>query len=458
MTTSQKTVPVAADRFGPADLLGALGIASVVVVLWLWTRYHGPPSLASSDTVLWSLGLLTGLLAADLMVLQVLLLARVPWVERAFGHDRLIRRHRWIGFAAFWLMIGHLAMATACRVSPGLPGVNVRLWELYVHRHWMLFATVGTGLLVLVVLASLRPVRRRMRYESWHLLHLYAYLGIALSFPHMVAHGTDFRDPVARAYWWALFGSALAIVLLFRVALPLWRSAYHRLRVTDVRIEAPGVVSVTMTGRNLDRLRTRSGQYFIWRFLDGPGWSRGNPYTVSAAPRADTMRITVKAAGDGSSRAACLAPGVRVLIEGPYGTLTAARRKHPRMLMIAAGIGVTPMRALLEDTPFSPGETTFIYRYSHHEHAVFADEIREIADRRGVEVHFLPGRRRSGLSWLPAGSAHDDDAEALMHLVPDIAERDVFACGPPAWLGAVRRAVRRAGVHPDQVHTEDFAW
>jgi ferredoxin-NADP reductase len=252
-------------------------------------------------------------------------------------------------------------------------------------------------------------------------------------------------------------GIAAGTILAYRVALPIWRSWFYRLRVAGVTTEAPGVVSVAIDGRRLDRLRTRSGQFFIWRFVDGPGWTRGHPYTISDAPRADRLRVTIQAAGDGSARAAALKPGTRVFIEGPYGTMTADRRSHPRMLVLAAGVGITPLRALLEDTPYAPGEATLIYRYSEEQHAIFKDEFADLAARRGVELHYLPGARRADGSWLPAGAEHDD-TQTLKQLVPDIADRDIFVCGPPAWITAIRKAGGRAGAGRDQIHTEDFAW
>ena len=209
----------------------------------------------------------------------------------------------------------------------------------------------------------------------------------------------------------------------------------------------------------MDRLRTKSGQFFIWRFLDGPGWSRGNPYTISAAPGADRLRVTVQAAGDGSARAGRLRPGTRVFLEGPYGSMTAERRRHPRVLLMAAGVGITPIRALLEDMPYAPGEATLVYRYSHAGDAVLTREIDAIAAHRGVDVRYLPGPRRAEGSWLPSGAdGVRDDADGLTRIVPDVPDRDIFVCGPPAWIKAVSRAARAAGADREQIHTEDFAW
>lgn len=446
--------------FTLADPLGALAILSVAAVIALWVMNQGGPlSLTTADRAMGSLGLLTGLLAIDLMILQVVLLARIPWVERSWGHDLLTRRHRWIGFASFWLMIAHVVLFAVERAVREPDAMLDALVRVFVTDSWMLFATVGTILLIMVVVTSIRAARRRLRYESWHLLHLYSYAGIAATFPHTFVDGADFQETWTRIYWWCLYGFAFAVTLLYRIALPAWRSLYHRLRIESVITEAPGTVSLTLKGHRLDRMKTASGQFFIWRFLDGPGWSRGNPYTLSAAPTRDRLRITIKAAGDGSERAARLTPSTRALIEGPYGTLTARKRTQPRMLLIAAGIGITPMRALLEDTVYASGEATLIYRHSEDQHAVFADELRAIAARRGIELIFLPGPRRAYTSWQAAGPAHlDDDAQVLKNLVPDIAHRDIYVCGPPAWITAVRKAARGAGAHRDNVHTEEFAW
>jgi len=442
-------------RFGWADLLGPAAGGTVIAVVCMWLLNQGGASLASGEKILGSLGLLTGLLAADLMLLQVVLMARIPWIERAWGHDLLARRHRLMGFASFWFMVAHIALFLAERLSRSGVTAAAVLWALFVADPWMLLASAGTVLLILVVASSIRAARRRLRYESWHLLHLYAYLGIGFALPHQLAMGADFHTTVAQIYWWTLYLAATAAVLACRVGLPLWRSLYHGTRVAEVRTESACAVSVIVRGRRLERLRTRSGQFFIWRFLDGPGWTRGNPYTLSAPPEPDQMRITIQTAGDGSARAATLQPGTRVLFEGPYGTLTTLRRRHALLALVAGGVGITPIRALLEDARYEPGDTVLVYRYSREEHALFKAEIDEIAARRGVMVHYLPGARRTESSWIPEG-AGDDDTDALTALIPDLATRDLFVCGPPGWITAVRTAALRAGVLRKQIHTEEF--
>ena len=219
----------------------------------------------------------------------------------------------------------------------------------------MLLALGGTLALVMVVVTSIKAARRRLRYESWHLIHLYAYLGVGLALPHQLWTGQQFTSSPGRTvFWWTAWAAAAGAVLVWRVGLPLWRNLRHGLRVTSVVPEGTGVWSVYLTGRGLHRLGAEPGQFLSWRFLGRPGWTRANPYSLSAAPDGRSLRITVAEAGDGSAAVAGLRPGTRALVEGPYGRLT-DRRPHPPpdRVLIGAGVGITPLRALAEGSSYA---------------------------------------------------------------------------------------------------------
>ncbi len=444
-------------RGGRGDgVLAVVGL-SVVVSVALWLAGRGGQDLFGSGAVsLTSLGRVTGMVASDLLLVQVLAMARIPWAERAFGQDRLARWHRLLGFTSFHLMLAHVVLITLGYAAAAQTGFLAELWSLVRTYPGMLLATAGTGLLVMVVVTSVRMARRKLRYESWHLLHLYAYLGVGLALPHQIWTGTDFvSSPWARAYWWTLYGVALAGVLVYRLGVPLVRTLRHQVVVSRVVEEAPGVVSLHLTGRALHRLPARAGQFFVWRFLDGPGWSRGHPYSLSARPHRSMLRITVKDLGDGSRSLADIRPGTKVLLEGPYGALTSDRRTRASTTLMAAGIGITPLRALLEELP--PG-ATLLYRARDESELVLRAELDALAAARGHRVAYLLGRRASDSSWLPESWSHVDDAAALRHLVPDIAENDVFVCGPDAWADAAIAALAAAGVPEAQVHLERFTY
>ena len=446
-------------RFDRAVRLGSalvLWFGLVLVTYW-WDVGGGVGDLARWPDTLTSVGRLAGLWSAHLLLVQVLLMSRLPVLEHAFGRDRLARIHRVIGFLSFDLMIVHIGMIIAGYASGRWSAVLPTTWTLITAYGGVLLSVAGMVCLVMVVFTSIKATRRRMRYESWHLIHLYAYLGVGLALPHQLWTGQEFlTSPGATAYWWTLWATAAATVLVWRLLLPIWRSLRYGLRVTSVVRESSDVVSVYLTGRRLDRLPVRAGQFLTVRFLDGKGWSRANPFSLSAAPDGRSLRITAKALGEGSARLAHLEPGTRVLFEGPYGRLSSRARTRPRVLLAGAGVGITPLRAVAEGFNYAPGEVILLQRHSGE--PLFVRELQVLTAERGLLVLDLPGQRRTPDSVLGPAAGGADELATLQYWIPDLADRDVFLCGPKAWTTGIERLVIAAGVPEDRIHTETFGW
>ena len=448
--------PAAVDAVVRLGALAALWLGLLLVTSW-WVTGGGVQDLGSRADGLASAGRLTGLLASDLLLVQVLVMARVPLLERAFGQDRLARVHRLVGLTSFTLMLGHVVLITWGYAAGRLSSTPGTLWTLTRDDPGMLLAVAGTLCLCLVVGTSIRAARRRIRYESWHLLHLYAYLGAGLALPHQLWTGKDFLDSTAATvYWWTLWVAAAGAVLVWRVGVPVWRNVRLELRVTSVVAESEDVVSVYLSGRNLDRLAVEPGQFFQWRFLGRAGWTRANPYSLSAAPDGRSLRITVKDLGDGSAALRSLRPGSRALVEGPYGRLSPRARTRRKVALLGAGVGITPIRALAEGLAYAPGDAVLLHRYG--DRPLFARELEVISRERGLRVVALPGRRRASGSWLGPAPEGVDELSALRRWVPDLAERDVYVCGPEPWVAAVRRTTAAAGLPAGQLHVETFGW
>jgi predicted ferric reductase len=429
--------------------------ASLILVSYWWAADGGVQDLLSGDATLNSLGRIAGLIGSDLLLIQVLLIARIPIIERAFGQDRIVGLHRIIGFTSFNLIVAHIIFNTAGYAGNSLLAVPGTFWDLTVNYPGMLLAVAGMLCLILVVVTSIQVARKSLRYEAWHLLHLYAYLGVGLALPHQLWTGQQFlQSQAATVYWWTFWAVAAASVLVFRVGLPLLRSQRHGLRVTSVVPEGDGVTSVYLTGRDLDTLPVEAGQFFVWRFLGREGWTRGNPYSLSAAPDGRSLRISVKNLGDNSARTATLERGTKVLVEGPYGRLSARARTQDKVAFIGAGVGVAPLRALAEGLDYH--DAVLLYRFSGD--PLFEREFGILGRERALRTVFLPGSRRADDSWLGRGAGSLDDTSALLRVVPDIAQRDVFVCGPEVWAESVKRAAMAAGVPHGQFHVESFGW
>ena len=441
------------------DAAGALTWATMLVVVALWVRGGGLQELRTMTGALTATGRLTGLVSADLLLVQVLLMARIPAVERSYGQDELARRHRLVGFWSFSLMWAHIGLIWLGYAAATRQGIWGTIVDVVVNDPGMLLAVAGTLALCLVVVTSVRRARSRLRYESWHLLHLYAYLGVGLALPHQLWTGQEFvGNRLATVFWWGLWGAAVVAILCCRVGLPLSRTLRHRLYVAQVRPEGPGATTVVVRGRDLHRLPVEAGQYFQWRFLGNPGASRAHPYSLSAAPDGQSLRITVAHVGDGSSGLPRLKVGSRVLLEGPYGRLHPGVRTRRKVLLMGSGIGVAPLRALFEALPQSTGDVTLVYRAHSGADLVLTDELAALAAARGARIFTVLGPRVAERpSWLPQSAAHLRDVDALRHLVPDLEHHDVYVCGNPEWIDLVVQAARAGGVAQAHIHTERFA-
>ena len=390
-------------------------------------------------------GRFAGLYGALLMAFQLLLVARLPWLDRRIGMDRLTNWHRWTGFGLLWTLVGHVVFISFGYAESSSMDPVSQLVDLAETVEGVFRAVVAMALILVIGGVSARWARRRLAYETWHFIHLYTYVAVVLAFTHQLAAGTTFTaSSAATAYWWGVWGVALGSVFLGRLALPLWRNWRHQLRVEAVVPESDNVVSVYITGRDLDRLPARAGQFFLWRFLTKDRWWQANPFSLSAAPDGTRLRLTAKAAGDGSAGLRHIKPGTRVFAEGPYGAFTAMHRTRPESLLIAGGVGVTPIRALLEELH---GHAVVVYRVAGERDAVLYDELRELALAKGAELHLVTGPP------VPDRLAPRE----LAALVPDIAQRDVFLCGPPPMMNAVLGTLRELDVPRTQIHFERFS-
>ncbi|MFE9998702.1 ferredoxin reductase family protein [Streptomyces avermitilis] len=431
-------------RPSPAGPLLALlwaGAAAVVALWWYDTR-----SVVGLSGWLTDAGRITGLLCGYSCAVLVALMARVPFLERRTGSDRVARWHAMAGRYTVCLLAAHVTLILFGYAAQDGAGIVRETLSVVFDYPDMLEATIGTIVLVGVGITSARAARRRISHEFWYYVHLLTYVAVFLAFFHQLALGSDLvGNSAARAAWYVLYLGTAALIGWFRLLAPVRLNLRHRLRVESVYREAPGVFSIVVRGERLDELDARPGQFFRWQFLaDGMRWT-STPYSLSAPPRAGLMRITVKALGDHSAAVGLLRPGTRVWAEGPYGSLTADRSTASKALLIAGGVGITPLRALFETLP---GQVTLLYRARTAEDLALGGELEAIAKWRGARLLYAV----NGAD----GTRPRFTAESLQETVPDLAEHDVYLCGPPAMAQDLYAALSAAGVPDRRIHHESF--
>lgn len=424
---------------GIIGVLGGLALAlSLPVVL---------AGLSTPGGVAKGLGVLTAMSGTFLALVGCLLIARVPWIEREIGQDRLTTWHRKVGPYALFLIGAHVVLITlgyAQQVGMSWPA---QIIDLTFGSPWMLPAMAGFLLMVGLGTISWRRIRQHMRYETWLAAHQFFYLAIALAFGHQLESGSVFLDnQAARVYWIGLYVAVAVALIIWRIAVPVVRSMRHRIVVSGIERIDESTVNVHLAGRGLARLRAQGGQWFVFRFGTREWWWQGHPYSLSASPTDTSMRITVKSLGDQSGDLPRIAVGTHVGIEGPYGAFRIDQRSTDDLVLIGAGVGITPIRALLDEIP-PQARATVVYRV-HSEPAPLADELRAIADASGGRIRL----------FVVAGSRQQYplNPRQLLQMAPGVATSDVYVCGPAGFIDAVRWSCRQLRVPSRQFHDEQF--
>ena len=437
-----------------ADVNYAICALNAAVILAFWWVSSGFEITRGLADALNGLGRVTGLLGTYFVLWQLLLMARLPTLEDAFGLERMAVLHKWNGYLSIGLLVAHAIFQTAGYQLANGHDLVTQLSDFSNRYPGLLAAIVALVLFVAVVVASVTIARRRLAYETWYFIHLYTYLAVVLAFSHQLLTGVDFAgNPAFVWYWCLLYVAVGAQLLLYRVVGPLFAYQRHRFHVQSIQKEAVGVFSIYIGGRDLKQFEVQGGQFAFWRFLDAKRWWQAHPFSVSALPDGRRLRITVKNIGDFTSGIHELKPGTPVLVEGPFGKFTEPPvSAGGKVLLIAGGIGITPIRPLAEEMALAGFDVRVLYRASREADLALKGELEALTAEHGVRVDYLlsePGRRPPrGTSWF--------DPDMLVRLVPDVAGRVVYVCGPAGMRRAVLAALDELGVPQDHIHTEVF--
>lgn len=423
-------------------------VLAVVAVLGMWW-VSVPATFASTPAdALTSLGELSGMVGALLVCAQVLLIARVPWFERAVGLDKLVSWHRSLGASVLLLVATHIVFIVAGGELADRNPPWTELVSVLQSYPDMLTALVGTIAFLAVGLSSARLIRAKLSYEVWYWLHLTTYVAIFLTFFHQLSGGAHFvSDPVNRVAWIALYLGTAAAVLTWRFVLPSWDAWRHRMRVEAVVPEGEGVTSVWLSGPRVDELGIRAGTFLLFRFLARGHLGTAHPYSISRVPADGLLRITVGALGDHSSRLDRLRPGTLVFAEGPFGHFTADRASRARILLIAGGAGIGPIRALAEELVRRGATPVVLYRVSAPSQLALLGELRAMP---GLTVVPLVGRR-SELGYDPL------ETEPLRRIVPGLRDWEAFICGPEGMARRAEASLRALGMPRRFIHREELS-
>ncbi|HEV3216685.1 MAG TPA: ferredoxin reductase family protein [Vicinamibacterales bacterium] len=434
----------------PAQWLGTACVLHASVVGAAWWHVSGGLLLGGHPGALAvALGRLVGLLVSSAVLLQLTLVSRLPWIEASVGCDRLFRWHRRLGFVIGSVILAHPTLLVFGYARRHHTSLSDQFMEIVRNWPYVWLAVIAMVVIVGAATLSTPILRRRLTYEAWHVSHLAMYAAVGFALLHQF-NGAELTGQRWLAWYWvALYAFTIGCVAVFRAGRPILGFARHRFRIDKIVRESDDVCSVYLTGRRLDRFTFRSGQYANVAFLSKGLWAP-HPFSFSAAPNGQFVRVSVKAVGDFTRRIHELTPGTAALIEGPLGRFTASTSRRDKYLMVAGGIGITPIRALIESLVGAHRDIVLLYAVRTARDLVFASELRRLTP----DCHFILSQSDD----VTDGHEHGRiDAVMLARLVPDARDREVFVCGPPPMMQAVIDTLRAAQIRGTQIHYERFA-
>jgi predicted ferric reductase len=396
-----------------------------------------------------SWGTIFAMTGTYLCLLMLILSSRSPFLEKEIGHDKMILWHRNIAPYALILIFAHVFFTTLGYAKP----IKQTFWSqtqiFFSEYPWMPEAIAAFLIMMILGVMSYRFIRNKMRYEIWWTLHLFFYVAVVLAFGHQLDNGNIFiKHSFIRACWIIFYVLIFIAIIANRFIQPFIFSRRHKLEIKRVVQETSDVYSVYITGDRLGDIDARGGQFFQWRFLTRKWWWQAHPYSLSRSPLSGDLRITVKILGDHShDLARRLKPGTKIFAEGPYGIFTSRRRETNLIAAFAAGVGITPILAVLEELPYR-AEVTLIYRVPTFDDIIFGDELDYLFLREGWTLYYLIGNR----------SEHPMTADYIRQYVPDISFRDVFVCGSESFMDDVITLALNAGVMDNRIYHESFSF
>lgn len=421
---------------------------NIAVVLYFW--WQGNNALIGSNIAetMISFGRLTGLLMVLMVLAQFVFMSRAPWVEQAFGFDKLAKVHKWNGYALFIFLISHPFLITyGYALNSGVTYFE-QYQDLAQNYHDVFQAIVAYFLYIAVIIISIAIVRRRLKYETWYFAHLFVYLATALSFGHQLAVGQDLsHGGIFYYYWLGLYALVFGLFVVYRFCRPIYNFYKHRFFVSRIVRETHDVVSVYIGGRDIDKFIVKGGQFMIVRFLTKGLIFQAHPFSFSMMPKNGEIRISVKDSGDFTHDIDKIPLGTPVMIDGPHGIFTEKLAQKEKFLFVAGGIGITPIRAILE----SIGGR--------------ADAILLYANKTERDIALLSELEGSGVKIIHVLSGQPDyqgekgfiNGALTSRVVSDFKDRSVFICGPMPMMMSIRKDLISLGSSKSDIHFEEFA-
>jgi predicted ferric reductase len=433
-------------------LIYAACLSPLAVIFYFWWINSGFSSGQPLGSVLISIGRLCGLLGVYFILIQFSLRARIQPAEKIIGFMHIDKIHKKNGYIAISFLVLHPIFLTFGYAFLSRKSILDQFIIFIFQYEDVMNAFFGLSLFILVICTSIYIVRKKLPYHWWYFIHLCTYLAIFLAFGHQLHNGEDFvANPIFGYFWYFLYALVFGATLYWKIIRVGLMYYNHRFYVADVVNETYDTTSLYIKGRDMGSISYKAGQFAFIHILDKQLWWDVHPFSISCAPNGEYLRFTIKASGDYTRKIPMVKINTPVILDMPHGEFTLAQAVTKKLLFIAGGVGLTPLRAMLEAAG-TEYDSALVFANKTEADIVLRSELEKLSDENNVPIYHI----MSGDPQYPGFKGYVT-ISFLEQTVPDFKERDIFICGPPVMMKLVIAALLESGMDSNRIHSEEFS-
>ena len=418
------------------------------------------PGGGSTDP-LYRLSVVSGAVAFTWLVNQLIISARLKFIEKHFGMDRMYRFHAWMAVISIGLVLVHRQSKLAWAGFTPLPALIAAILFMLAVLFALIFLA-DTRLRRIKFIRSLVAVADKklgLTFNRVVLFHNLTVVASAAMAVHVLTTGTAGIYPPVRVFYGVYFGLGAAFYVYHKFLRPLWL-ARRPYRVQAVIQELPNIHTLRISPpQGKDVFDYKPGQFALITPLGGEVAREEHPFTISSTPEdREAITFTIKALGDFTLTLGKLETDSPVRVDAPYGVFSYRNRPQGRPLgMIAGGIGITPILSMLRTLRAEGSEREIVFLWGVNQ----ADELfcaEELAAMESVMPNFR---------WHPVvakdeawtGESGFVDPEKIQRLMLNSSgEMDFYVCGPKVMMNSVTGHLRELGVPGGRILSERFSF
>jgi predicted ferric reductase len=406
------------------------------------------------DFTYFDIGQVFGVWALTALTIQLILITRLKPLEKDVGLPLIMNWHSFNAKFLFFLVALHPLLIFSRQLLSGIS--FFALAKNFPFAYWL--GESAFLLLILVLVTTLYSRKLSIDYEKWKILHKMTYTVATLGFIHSFFSGSDiwystFITPVY--FWWIVLALVASIAATYRFFRIYFNFGKYNFKVSDTKRETRDVHSIYLKPARGKVFDFKPGQFAFVKFISENVSSEEHHFTISSAPNKKYINFTIKDVGDFTSKIGRIKKGDRAIVDGPFGVFTYKNIKGP-LLLIAGGIGITPIKAMLSDieNKSKKRDCVLIYAVKSPKDLVFRKELERMSTKNWLKTVYVFSESKGDFKSVYKGHV---SKKIVKKEVKDLKKRSVFLVGPPEMMESVKKILAELGVSSEKIYIEKFA-